>query len=243
MITQSPEIADLAAAFALAQGAMGHAPKDSVGLVGQQRTRYADLAAVIDASRGPLAANGLAVIQGVETDTSMVVTVHTRLLHKSGQFMESALSMRPAQATPQGIGSTITYARRYALQAMLGLAADDDDGSAGSNYTSMAETAAAIPKRHRAASAGYVAEQAAADLRALESVARVTAAEAASIVQEFAVCFADEADRKAAKLAFVAEFGRPEDLPVARQDDAYLWLAHRAAEVDALSAPFEEAQP
>lgn len=129
-MNQSEEIKDLAAALAKAQGQMENASKDSTNP--HFKSKYADLASVWDACRKALSENGLSVIQpaggGPET-----VTVTTRLMHTSGQWIEESITMKPMQMTPQGIGSTVTYCRRYALASMVGVAPDeDDDGNAAS---------------------------------------------------------------------------------------------------------------
>lgn len=90
------------------------------------KNRYATLAAVWDACREPLAKNGLAVVQLPFWDGQRVA-VRTILAHESGAEIENTLSFVPAQATIQGAGSAITYARRYALSAMVGVCPDDDD--------------------------------------------------------------------------------------------------------------------
>lgn len=92
--------------------------------------RYADLAAVLNAVREPLARNGLAFMQLPTTDTNGV-TVVGRLLHVSGEYVENSLWLPVALKTPQGYGSTLTYCRRYQASAMLGVAQEDDDGMAG----------------------------------------------------------------------------------------------------------------
>lgn len=126
----SDTLAELAAALAKAQAKLRHAPKDSTGQVGQQKTRYADLATVIDTARPVLAAHGLAIVQGVSGGCDGRVEVSTRLVHRSGEWIEDTLTMPTGQGTAQAVGSAITYARRYALLAMVGIAADDDDGHA-----------------------------------------------------------------------------------------------------------------
>lgn len=126
----SETISDLAAALAKAQGAMKGAAKDSENP--HFRSRYADLASVWDACRDALSANGLSVAQVMDGDDPATVTVVTVLMHASGQWMSSRLTMRPVKPDPQGVGSAITYARRYALAAMVGVAPEDDDGNAAS---------------------------------------------------------------------------------------------------------------
>jgi hypothetical protein len=94
---------------------------------------YANLADLLNATVEPLARHGLVVIQGLTTaERGASVSVETLLLHETGQWMRNRFTMQSADSrTPQGLGSAVTYARRYALQSMLGVApeeAADDDG-------------------------------------------------------------------------------------------------------------------
>lgn len=128
---QSEQLGELAKALAAAQGQMENAKKDSKNP--HFGSSYADLASVWDACRAALSSNGLAVVQTVAAgDHGATVTVHTLLLHSSGQFIREALTLPVAQKTPQGVGSAITYGRRYSLAALVGIAQEDDDGNAGS---------------------------------------------------------------------------------------------------------------
>lgn len=132
----SEQINELAAALAKAQGQIKAALEDHTAKVASEKANYsygyATLASVWDACRKPLADNGLSVSQSPETE-NMEVTVTTLLMHASGQWIESVLTFRAEAAAPQKIGSAITYARRYALSAMVGVApSDDDDGAAAS---------------------------------------------------------------------------------------------------------------
>jgi hypothetical protein len=128
---QSEQLGELAKALAAAQGQMENAKKDSKNP--HFGSSYADLAAVWDACRAALSSNGLAVVQTVAAgDGGASVTVHTLLLHSSGQFIREALTLPVAQKTPHGVGSAITYGRRYSLAALVGIAQEDDDGNAGS---------------------------------------------------------------------------------------------------------------
>ncbi|MDA8311458.1 MAG: ERF family protein [Actinomycetota bacterium] len=130
----SEQIDQLAAALAAAQAAFPPVKKDRTATVptktgGTYSYHYADLTDLLDAVRPVLTANGLAVVQG-GTGERMV----TRLVHTSGQWIESDGTLPATQATPQGLGSAITYARRYWLSALLGIAAEeDDDGALGSD--------------------------------------------------------------------------------------------------------------
>jgi hypothetical protein len=130
-------IANLAAALAIAQGQIDAASKGSVNPY--FKSKYADLNALREAIREPLAANGLSIMQFASTHNDSV-SVETVLAHSSGEYVSNTLSLpvgrkfdkegNPLPLDVQSIGSAITYARRYALSAILSLAADDDDGNA-----------------------------------------------------------------------------------------------------------------
>lgn len=120
---QSENTNELATALALAQGAMKAATFNKVNP--HFKNRYADLAAVIDAIRAPLAANGLSYSQTTEIRDGGLVLV-TTLRHSSGQWIASEYPL-PSAAKPQELGSALTYARRYSLSAIACIAADDDD--------------------------------------------------------------------------------------------------------------------
>ncbi len=146
--TRSPEINELATALAKAQGAIEGAQKDSENPFFS--SKYADLASVWNAIRKPLAENGLSIIQRPYGLTG----IETILLHSSGQWISGGkMEIAPArkwkeakdgaekkmvQMPPDahGIGSAITYARRYTLMAVAGVAPEDDDGNAATGKSS-----------------------------------------------------------------------------------------------------------
>ena len=118
----------ISAALALAQGVMAGAKKDAANPF--FKTKYADLASCWLACKDALTGNGIAVVQG-NTPHDGGVQVQTRLMHKSGQWVEDDGLFVPAtKADAQGFGSALTYARRYSLCAMVGIAPEDDDGNA-----------------------------------------------------------------------------------------------------------------
>lgn len=123
----SEQVDELFAALSKAQGAMKGAIKDSVNPF--FKSKYADLAAVWEACREPLAANGLSVIQCPSSDGAKV-SVTTVLGHHSGQWVRDTLSMECKDASPQAIGLAISYARRYSLSSIAGISQEDDDGEA-----------------------------------------------------------------------------------------------------------------
>lgn len=123
----STNIADLAAALAKAQGEIKNAAKSSDNLY--FKSKYADLAEVLSVAREPLAKNGLSIMQANEGVTNGYMSVTTLLLHSSGQFIKATGTFPVGKQDPQGAGSALTYARRYSLAAMLGIAQDDDDAN------------------------------------------------------------------------------------------------------------------
>ena len=125
----SDTIGALAAALAKAQGELSNTTKDQRANAGKAQYRYANIASVLDDVRPVLARHGLAVVQGVGRDGEDVA-ITTRLIHESGEWVESMLPLPvDRMGGIQGVGSAITYGRRYGLQAMLGIASDDDDGA------------------------------------------------------------------------------------------------------------------
>jgi len=128
--TMSHTIAKLADALSQAQGELTGAIKDSSNPF--FKSKYADLAAVQDAIRIPFSKHGLAYIQTTEPHETGVVVI-TLLAHKSGEWIRGKLRMTPTKNDPQGIGSCITYARRYSLAAIAGIAQVDDDAEGATN--------------------------------------------------------------------------------------------------------------
>lgn len=127
---QSTEIKELAVALAKAQG------EYEPVLFNREnpyfKNSYADLHAIMDSVRKPLAKNGLSFIQQTQIDDSGATMLHTRLMHSSGQWLECRTRIVPPKNDVQSYGSTLTYQKRYAAQALLGITIagdkDDDDG-------------------------------------------------------------------------------------------------------------------
>lgn len=122
--SSSPEIAKLAEALAKAQGAITAASKDRENPYFE--SKYATLASVWEACRGPLSANGLSVLQPMAAAGTRV-TVTTILAHASGEWIRCDLTVTAKGVDAQSIGSAVTYCRRYGLSGMVGVAPDDDD--------------------------------------------------------------------------------------------------------------------
>jgi hypothetical protein len=112
-----------------AQGQLEHAKKDSTNP--HFKSKYADLATVMDTVKPILQANDLVVTHQRESTESGEYLI-TTIWHKSGQNISSRSKLMPTKADPQGYGSAMTYARRYDLSALIGLASDDDDGNEAS---------------------------------------------------------------------------------------------------------------
>ncbi len=126
-MNKSENISELAIALSKCQGELEPARKDSLNP--HFKSKYADLNSVWDACRLPLSRNGLSVVQTMDTVNDKLV-LNTLLLHSSGQWIKSTMPVVTAKNDAQGIGSGLSYARRYSLSAICGISQDDDDGEA-----------------------------------------------------------------------------------------------------------------
>lgn len=118
---------NIAAALAKAQAEMGKAIKESANPA--FRSKYADLGNVMDACLPALNKHNIAVIQPIVSDVDGRF-VKTILIHESGETLECAVPLIVGKNDMQGLGSAITYGRRYGLMSMAGIAPEDDDGNA-----------------------------------------------------------------------------------------------------------------
>jgi hypothetical protein len=124
--------AALYGALAKAQGDFPKIPKNrdvqiTMKSGGKYRFKYADLEAILSAVRKPLASNGLAVVQTLEQAVDGPTILVTQILHAGGGRLLSDIALpKPADGDPKAYGAVVTYFRRYALSAMLNIAADDD---------------------------------------------------------------------------------------------------------------------
>jgi len=165
VIEQSPSIAKLAAALVHVQGTVEGAIKGKANPA-FKGTKYADLASVWEACREQLVSNGLTVVQfpGEMIGNSMTMT--TQLSHESGEWMRGTLSIPLSKVDAQGYGSAVTYARRYALAAVVGVCPEDDDGNAASQRApaqqQRSEPTITDGERHQLMT---LAEQAGADMK------------------------------------------------------------------------------
>lgn len=122
---KSDSIIELAKALSKAQALIKPAIKDSENPF--FKSHYADLSAVWEAARIAITSNGLSVTQLINTSEGNNINVETILLHESGEWISGAFNMPYLKVDPQAVGSAITYARRYALAAIIGIVADEDD--------------------------------------------------------------------------------------------------------------------
>lgn len=148
-MNQSPTLGALGAALAKAQGSMSFALKDSANPF--FKSNYADLTSVWEACRDALSKNDLSVVQTNEPLAGHV-SLRTTLIHKSGEWIAGTTVLKLTKDDAQGYGSASTYARRYALSAIVGVTADDDDGNAATGKQEPAKA----PSQPKVASAPIV---------------------------------------------------------------------------------------
>lgn len=145
---QSAEIGEIAAALSVAQAEINPAEKNATNP--HLKNKYANISAIYDAVREVLPKHGLCVVQTMLPTDGTRAHVRTTLAHKSGQWFASECVMPlDRQGGAQGMGSAITYARRYSLSAILGVVADEDDdgnGAQGRNNKAQIEKDRAAAK-------------------------------------------------------------------------------------------------
>lgn len=127
MIT-SQSLGELGKSLAAAQGELEDASKSSENP--HFKSRYADLAEVLQTIRPVLSKHGLSIIQtpGLYSKETGCVEVTTRLLHSSGEYIQDTLLVPVGQPNAQGVGGAVTYGRRYGAAAIVGISQEDDDG-------------------------------------------------------------------------------------------------------------------
>ena len=128
-MNKSESIAELAAALNKAQSEMSGAKKSAKNPF--FKSKYANLEEVIHCIKEPFADNGLSFMQFPIT-TDGFAGVETVILHSSGEWISGEFMLKCSKNDPQGMGSAITYAKRYGLQAACGIPSEDDDGNAAS---------------------------------------------------------------------------------------------------------------
>jgi hypothetical protein len=129
MIT-SDSISKIAPALLMAQKAITFAVKDAKNP--QFKSTYADLSSVIDAVKPALNDAGILFLQMMAPSDRDSLALTTRLIHESGEWIESTATCPLQKVDPQGYGSAVTYLKRYSLASAVGLYQEDDDGNAAS---------------------------------------------------------------------------------------------------------------
>jgi len=127
---KSESIKNIAEAMSKFQSEMEAITKDATNPF--FKSKYASLSAIIEDTRAPLGKNGLSYAQFPKGESELT----TILMHKTGEWMSETYLMKPVDQKPQSVGSAMTYMRRYALCAVLGLQVDDDDGNGASGKAS-----------------------------------------------------------------------------------------------------------
>lgn len=134
IINSSETISNLAKAMLKVQHALAPATKD--GENPYAKSKYATLASVMAVCRQPLCENGIWLAQYPVPSCDGHIGLLTRLVHtESGEFQETILNMPLTKNDAQGVGSALTYARRYAICTILGIVTEDDDGNGASGRT------------------------------------------------------------------------------------------------------------
>ena len=179
-------------ALAAAQTAMGPALKESANPA--FKSRYADLANVMAACMPALNANGIAVIQPT-VDEENQRYVKTILAHESGETLECRVPLIVGKNDMQGYGSAVTYARRYGLMCMAGIAPEDDDGNAAAKAAPIVDRN--NPPRDTGPTAAQIAIDSLTNADTLEALGAIWQGLPVSIKGEAKVLKAKD-DRKAA---------------------------------------------
>lgn len=172
----SDTITKLAAALLKAQKKITFALKDATNP--HFKSRYADLPSVIDACKPALNEEGIVFIQMPEPSEPGTLALSTRLMHESGEWIESVAICATGKMDAQAYGSACTYLRRYSLAAAVGLYQDDDDGAAAA-----------------ASSRSQAAQPPAVDMSPKARAARITAGVKAGDASGAAVVLANETEK------------------------------------------------
>ncbi|WP_161880618.1 ERF family protein [Deinococcus alpinitundrae] len=142
-VKHSESLARIGAALSKAQASLKVAVKGSTNP--HLKTRYADLSSVWASCRAALAENDLSVVQLPVSDDPGYVALETMLLHSSGEFISARCRVRLPKDDPQGAGSGLTYLRRYALSAALGIVADEDDDAEAASQPLLGQSTVSPP--------------------------------------------------------------------------------------------------
>lgn len=128
MIEFSQTKVELTKALLAVQRAVGNVKRDATNP--HFKSRYATLENVVAALRGPCVDNGIVITQAAGDITDGKVSIETRVMHESGEWMASILPLPVSKMDAQGVGSAITYGCRYSLMSLFCLPPADDDGNA-----------------------------------------------------------------------------------------------------------------
>jgi len=171
VLQSSDEVAGIIEALCKAQGKFGTVAKDRVADItssrGSYKYGYATLASVIAAVRPALNEQGIVLVQSANIlngERAVLLQVDTRFIHTSGQWLGSVLRLPLGDATPQGMGSLLTYLRRYGLSALAGVASEEDDDGQAAQPPTPAQRTTAPRERKPAPPTGT--DQSLADRRA-----------------------------------------------------------------------------
>ena len=178
---------ELFTALAKMQGEVENATKGSLNP--HFKSKYADLAEVLNTVRPVLAANGLSVIQSPSFDGG-ICHVTTTIAHSGGGYIYGTMSCVPAKQDGQGIGAATTYLRRYSLAAVCGVAQEDDDGQSAAHNKSAVYPLISIGEAARIREnieALAIDEPAFLKHYGVTSVAQLTTDKIASIDKAFAI--------------------------------------------------------
>lgn len=153
----SESIGKIATALLQAQKAITFAAKDASNPF--FKSKYADLPTVIDAVKPALNDAGIVFIQSATPSESGTLSLTTRLIHESGEWIEDIATAPLQKNDPQGYGSAITYLRRYSLAAFTGLYQDDDDGQAASQPVKKKQLPKLTPEEGKIAYEEWIADK------------------------------------------------------------------------------------
>lgn len=191
-MNKSEQINELATALAKAHGEIENASKSSRN--DHFKNRYADLAEVLNTVRPVFASHGLAISQFPSYEQG-VASVETIITHSSGQWMSGVISAPVGKLDAQGVGSAITYCRRYSLAAVAGIAQEDDDANSAVGHSPRQQAKQAKP---------VISAKQASDLRAALQAAELDEATWCASVRLEAL-EALTADRFAGALAYLQQ--------------------------------------
>lgn len=220
--TTSETITAIGASLTKALGELSDVPKGREAKIptksgSNYSYKYADLADALSMVRPIFALHGLAIMQNASTSNPDYVMISTTIVHTSGEWITFEPLAMPAGRTAQETGSAITYGRRYHLLAVLGLAADDDDGATAAPRQTNAKAGNSVAKTQSAPKAPQPRTDAEKAIRnALANLPATTA--------------------KEVKKNFVGEFGPLIDLDPSLHDAALAWVEAQIAESDKADA-------